>query len=91
MGLLAPHWLICPVICGVNQPMGAGGPSWGVLGGRSPPSMFTGKIFSIHRISGRQPAPLFRGGATTHVRLYWLVPGRPAVTGSQTCAMKLCG
>ena len=33
---------------GANQPMGAGGPSSWVLGGRSPPSIFTGKIFSIH-------------------------------------------
>ena len=31
-----PHWLICPMIRGVNQPMGAGGPEWGVLGGGSP-------------------------------------------------------
>ena len=33
---------------GVNQPLGAGGPQSGVLGGQGPPSVLTGSIFSIH-------------------------------------------
>ena len=43
------------MIHGSNQPMGAGGPYWGVLGGQRPPGVlagsdFAGSVSSIHSI-----------------------------------------
>ena len=45
--------------------MGAGGPYWGVLGGRSPPSNLTGNNFSIH---GATPVEASKQASLAHLR-----------------------